>query len=69
MKVPAWMRNGGLPGRGKAPDGAKTVMLGGVSTVFVGAADDAYFMALERHAAGLDGLATSCRAMSRATPR
>lgn len=66
MKVPAWMLKAGLPGRGKAPDGTKAVMLGGVQTVFAGAADDPYFMALEGHAAGLDGLAAL---VSRQVPR
>ena len=36
---------------------AKTVMLGGVQTVFEGAADDPYFQTLEQQAAHLDGFA------------
>ncbi len=43
--------------RPKWPAGAKLVRLGGIDTVFEGAADDPYFQGIEQHALGLDGLA------------
>lgn len=66
MKVPNWMLNAKLRGRDKALDDSKTIMLGGVQTVFTGAADDPYFMAVEQHAVGLDSLAAL---VSRQVPR
>ena len=59
MKLPRWL----LAARQREPEEVpddkadKIVVLGGVQTVFAGAADDPYFQALEHHAAGLDSLA------------
>lgn len=55
-QAPGWM--GSILSRARAvPPSAKSVMLGGVSTVLEGAEDDPYFQAIEGQAAALAGLA------------
>jgi len=60
IKVPDWI-TGALSRSDMILPSAKTVMLGGVSTVLEGAADDPYFQAIEGQAAAPDGLAALIR--------
>ncbi len=56
-QFPRWMIHERQGSRLKRPPGARLVRLGGIETVFEGAADDPYFQGVEQHALGLDGLA------------
>ena len=55
--APNWPASAASRFRPAVSETAKTVMLGGVQTVFEGAADDPYFQTLEQQAAHLDGFA------------